>query len=80
MLSPSWGGRGAFGDLGILLVDLLRRLRPEAGLTVRAASLRPLPAGRGRPGHGAPGDQEGAGVADAVVCTRVLEAVVEAAV
>ncbi|MFF4259601.1 Gfo/Idh/MocA family protein [Streptomyces sp. NPDC001663] len=151
MLSPSWGGRGAFADLGIHLVDLLRWLCPEARLTVRAASLRPLPAGgpgdaggtallewgstpvalhagwSSRPGgirlrlegtrgtlqvHGgeltparedgvlteahrppaagdattafladrAQEDQEGAGVADAVACARVLEAVAEAAV
>ncbi|MER6070990.1 Gfo/Idh/MocA family oxidoreductase [Streptomyces sp. NPDC001817] len=45
MLSPVWGGRGAFADLGVHLVDLLRRLRPDAPIRVRAAALTPLPTG-----------------------------------
>ncbi|MCH0558136.1 Gfo/Idh/MocA family protein [Streptomyces sp. MUM 16J] len=45
MLSPSWGGRGAFADLGVHLVDLLRWLRPDTPIRVRAAVLSPLPAG-----------------------------------
>ncbi|MGW1746559.1 Gfo/Idh/MocA family protein [Streptomyces sp. NPDC002092] len=57
MLSPPWGSRGAFADLGIHLVDLLRWLCPEAPLTVRAASLRPLPAG-------GPGDAGGTALLD----------------
>ncbi|MEV5954173.1 Gfo/Idh/MocA family oxidoreductase [Streptomyces sp. NPDC051987] len=45
MREPRWGARGAFADLGVHLVDLLRWLRPEAGLRVRGALLHPPPDG-----------------------------------
>ncbi|WP_329562775.1 Gfo/Idh/MocA family protein [Kitasatospora sp. NBC_01266] len=46
MLDPRRGGTGAFADLGIHLLDLLRWLRPRAAITVHAARLRPLRGGR----------------------------------
>ncbi|WP_406439911.1 Gfo/Idh/MocA family oxidoreductase [Streptomyces sp. NBC_00631] len=45
MRDARWGARGAFADLGVHLVDLLRWLRPEAGLRVRGAVRHPPPAG-----------------------------------
>ncbi|MEV7023727.1 Gfo/Idh/MocA family oxidoreductase [Kitasatospora sp. NPDC093558] len=43
MTSPAHGGTGAFADLGIHLLDLLRWLRPDAPFAVRGAVLRRRP-------------------------------------
>ncbi|MGW3128217.1 Gfo/Idh/MocA family protein [Streptomyces sp. NPDC001123] len=52
MRDARWGARGAFADLGVHLVDLLRWLRPGAALRVRGAVLHPPP-------DGLPGDAGG---------------------
>ncbi|MER6078007.1 Gfo/Idh/MocA family oxidoreductase [Streptomyces sp. NPDC001833] len=57
MRDARWGARGAFADLGVHLVDLLRWLRPEAGLRVRGAVLHPPP-------DGLPGDAGGTALLD----------------
>ncbi|MFB6891932.1 Gfo/Idh/MocA family protein [Kitasatospora sp. NPDC056327] len=43
MTRPEHGGTGAFADLGIHLLDLLRWLRPDAPFAVRGAVLRRRP-------------------------------------